>query len=68
MLPENHDLLCIKLNFYVTDDDISTLLSCGLSGNTMREIPVERPLQYIHGKSESAAKAILLTRYSSHFL
>lgn len=57
----------IKLNFYLTHEDIDKLLALGVSAGG-RKVKVETLLDEIEGKSREEIKKLLLTKYEPYFL
>ncbi|WP_285767429.1 helix-turn-helix domain-containing protein [Peribacillus sp. SI8-4] len=63
---ENHS--CMKLNFYIHQSDIQKLLALGFSSSSRRKILSDVFIEEITNKSADDIKALLLEKYSSHFL
>jgi len=67
-LLEDKNYICIKLNFYLHQNDIQMLLNLGFSSNSRRKILSNVFLEEISNKSIEEIRALLLEKYSSHFL
>lgn len=57
----------VKLNFYLTREDIDRLFSLGFS-SAKRKLPASRLIDEIAGKTKAETKAFLLKHYPEYFL
>ncbi|WP_152655959.1 helix-turn-helix domain-containing protein [Oceanobacillus sp. CFH 90083] len=67
-LIEEQGYTCLKVKFYINDDDINMLLQIGFSSSSRRKILAEEIVPVLQGKTADEMKEYLIKNYPSHFL
>ncbi|GAA0319419.1 helix-turn-helix domain-containing protein [Oceanobacillus sp. FSL W7-1281] len=67
-LIEEQGYTCLKVKFYMNDDDINKLLDIGFSSSSRRKILADDIVSVLEKKTAEEMKEYLIKNYPSHFL